>query len=146
MAARLASYGHRVLLMDVGDDQTGTFEYRAPALNLTATELVPMTWSYFVNHYPDLERQRKDSKMTWTLASGGDFIGTNPPPKVRPKGVLYPRAGTLGGCTAHNAMITVYPDDSDWAYIANATGDDSWAPGRMREVFKRVERCRYLPA
>ena len=28
--------------------------------------------------------------------------------------MLYPRAGTLGGCTAHNAMILVCPHDADW--------------------------------
>ena len=33
-------------------------------------------------------------------------------------GVLYPRAGTLGGCTAHNALIFVYPSLSDWDAIA----------------------------
>ena len=38
-------------------------------------------------------------------------------------GVLYPRAGTLGGCTAHNAMILVYPHNADWNQIADLTGD-----------------------
>ena len=32
--------------------------------------------------------------------------------------MLYPRAGTLGGCTAHNAMITIYGSGSDWDAIA----------------------------
>ena len=45
----------------------------------------------------------------------------------RVDGVLYPRAGTLGGCTAHNAMITVYPHNADWDDIAELTGD---SPGR----------------
>jgi len=35
--------------------------------------------------------------------------------------ILYPRAGTLGGCTAHNAMITVYPHNSDWDKLAEIT-------------------------
>ena len=63
---------------------------------------------FFVRHYADEAQQQRDSKMT--------------PDK---NGVLYPRSGTLGGCTAHNAMITVYPHNSDWDYIATITGDAS---------------------
>ncbi len=59
------------------------------------------------------------------------------------KGVWYPRAGTLGGCTAHNAMITVYGHESDWDRIAKLTGDDSWSAEKMRKYFQRVERCQY---
>lgn len=134
-----------MLLIDAGDDQTDSYQYRVPALSLAASEFLPMTWNFFVNHYPDLERQRKDTKMTWTLASGKEFIGANPPPYAEPKGVLYPRAGTLGGCTAHNAMITAYPDESDWNHIAKLTGDKSWEASRMRQIFQRLERCRYFP-
>ena len=32
-------------------------------------------------------------------------------------------AGALGGCTVHNAMITLYPHNSDWDHIAQLTGD-----------------------
>jgi choline dehydrogenase-like flavoprotein len=38
-------------------------------------------------------------------------------------GVLYPRGGCLSGCTAHNAMITVYRHNADWDAIAELTGD-----------------------
>src|SRR5439155_24240868 len=62
------------------------------------------------------------------------------------EGVLYPRAGTLGGCTAHNAMITVVPHDSDWKHIAELTKDDSWAADKMWKYFQRVERCLYREA
>ena len=60
-------------------------------------------------------------------------------------GILYPRAGTLGGCTAHNAMIFVYPQDSDWDYIAESTGDASWRPQAMRRLFERLENCHHRP-
>jgi choline dehydrogenase-like flavoprotein len=60
-------------------------------------------------------------------------------------GVLYPRAGTLGGCTAHNAMIFVYPQDSDWDEIAQLTGDGTWSSGNMRRYFERLEDCRHRP-
>jgi choline dehydrogenase-like flavoprotein len=58
-------------------------------------------------------------------------------------GVLYPRAGTLGGCTAHNAMILIYPHNADWDYIADLTGDPSWKAANMRKYFELVENCRH---
>lgn len=77
-----------------------------------------MRWDYFVKHHADETRARKDSKMTWQTPTGTLYIGLNPPNGSKPKGILYPRAGTLGGCTAHNAMITVYPHENDWANVA----------------------------
>lgn len=104
-----------------------------------------MRWDYWVNHYPDLERQAKDSKMTWKSPDGAHFVGSSDVPQgSEPLGILYPRAGTLGGCSAHNAMITVYPHESDWTNIATITADDSWAPSEMRKYFQRLERARYL--
>ncbi|EQL01347.1 glucose-methanol-choline oxidoreductase [Ophiocordyceps sinensis CO18] len=146
LAARLASYGHRVLLVEAGDDQTDTYQYRVPALNLQASEFVPMTWSFYVTHYNDAKRQRQDSKMTWLTPSGQHFVGRNPPRGSTPYGILYPRAGTFGGCTAHNSMITVLPDQSDWQAIVDMTGDDSWAPAKMKKYFTRLERNRYIPS
>jgi len=55
-------------------------------------------------------------------------------------GILYPRAGTLGGCGSHNALITIYPHDSDWDNIASLTGDDSWSASKMRTYFEKMER------
>lgn len=60
------------------------------------------------------------------------------------KGVLYPRSGTLGGCTAHNALIAVYPHQSDFEYISSLTGDASWSAANMRKYFARLERKQYL--
>lgn len=90
-----------------------------------------MRWDYFVQHYDSADSQSKDSKLT-TNDDGS------------PRGVLYPRAGTLGGCTSHNAMITVYPHESDWDHIADATGDSSWRAANMRKYFQVLERCEYL--
>ena len=59
--------------------------------------------------------------------------------------MLYPRAATLGGCTAHNAMIYMPPHDSDWNHIAELTGDASWRAARMRRYARRVEDCRHAP-
>ena len=58
----------------------------------------------------------------------------------------YPRAGTLGGCTAHNAMIFVYPHNSDWDELADLTGDPSWRAEHMRDATSSGSRtCRHRP-
>ena len=51
----------------------------------------------------------------------------------------------MGGCTAHNAMIMVYPHNDDWDSIAELTGDLSWNAGNMRRYFERMENCRQRP-
>src|SRR5262249_12911285 len=58
-------------------------------------------------------------------------------------GIFSPRAQGVGGCTVHNAMITVCGLSEDWDEIAEATGDESWRGERMRPYFQRVERCHY---
>src|SRR4030095_6204153 len=90
-----------------------------------------MKWDLFVRHYRNEEQQRKDPKYheSWD--------------GKRVDGVLYPRAGTLGGCTAHNAMITIYPHNSDWENLERLTGDPSWSANNMRNYFERLEDCRY---
>lgn len=114
-------------------------------MQLQSTEYEPQKWDYFVHHYNDLTRQKKDSKMVYRKKDGELYIGLDPPSNSEPLGILYPRAGTLGGCSAHNAMITIYPFEDDWSYIQSLTGDDSWAPNKMRDYFKKLERCEYLP-
>jgi choline dehydrogenase-like flavoprotein len=49
----------------------------------------------------------------------------------------------VGGCTIHNAMITVCGLSEDWDEIAEATEDESWRGERMRPYFQRLERCHY---
>jgi choline dehydrogenase len=51
----------------------------------------------------------------------------------------------LGGCTAHNAMILVYPHNADWDGIARLTGDASWNADAMRNYFERLENCHHRP-
>lgn len=125
LAANLARGGYRVLLLEAGGEHEND-HYRVPAFHGLATEDPDLRWDYFVKHYEDPERRRRDSKYT-----------------PERDGVLYPRAGTLGGCTAHNAMITIVPHAGDWDRIAAATGDDSWRSDRMHRYFQRLERCRY---
>ena len=143
LAARLAIAGKTVLLIEAGDDQAGAAPYEVPALSLQASEYDSMRWDYYVNHFSKLATQAKDSKMTYTTPSGELYIGLNPPARSTPKGILYPRAAALGGCSAHNALISVYPHKSDWDGIATLTGDSSWSSSNMRQYFQRLENCTY---
>ncbi|SPJ80035.1 related to glucose dehydrogenase [Fusarium torulosum] len=146
VAANLAVAGYRVLLIDAGDDSGDDWVEKVPALNLLATEFEETRWNFFVNHYSDSNQQKRDSKMTYQKPDGSFYVGLDPPKDAKPLGVLYPRAGTLGGCTRHNAMITIAAHDSDWANIAALTGDDSWNPKNMQSYFKKLEKNMYLPS
>ncbi|RFU78108.1 choline dehydrogenase, mitochondrial [Trichoderma arundinaceum] len=145
LAANLARNGHTVLLLEAGDDQGSNLNQQVPAFHFKSTEDERMRWDYFVKHYADDEIAYRDSKMTWETPAGTLFVGSDPPVGSKPKGILYPHAGTLGGCTAHNVMITIYPHESDWSNIADLTGDSSWGPSNMRQYYTRLERCGYLP-
>lgn len=146
LAARLAIAGFKVLLIDAGDDQGSTYQEQVPGLTLQSTEYGPMKWDYFVNHYQDEAQQEQDSKMTWKTPTGDLHVGKGAPAGSTPLGILYPRAGTLGGCSAHNALITVLSHESDWTNIATLTGDFSWSPDNMQKYFEKLERNRYLPS
>src|SRR5450631_2512550 len=129
VAARLAEAGRTVLLLEAGGDpreMTGgdplhpqgnrlPDDYDVPCFHAFASENESMRWDFFIRHYGDDAIQRRDSKYREVWDG------------KRVDGVLYPRAGTLGGCTAHNAMILVYPHNEDWDYIAQLTGDASWS-------------------
>jgi choline dehydrogenase len=113
-----------VLLLEAGGDDAGA-NYEVPCFHALSTEDELLSWSFFVHHYSDKKLEKRDPKYS-----------------TEKQGVFYPRAGTLGGCTAHNAMITVYPHDEDWDRIARETGDQSWESGRMRQYFERLENYR----
>lgn len=147
VAARLAEAGSSVILVEAGGDprelQGGDpicpstnrlpEDYDVPAFHAFASENDAMKWDFFVRHYCDEGLQASDWKYVREIDG------------KKVDGVLYPRAGTLGGCTAHNAQILVYPDNSDWEYIADLTGDDSWRAERMRAYFERLENCHHRP-
>ncbi|MBK1724583.1 GMC family oxidoreductase [Thiocystis violacea] len=125
VAANLAEAGYRVLLMEAGGEPD-SYDYQVPAFHPGASENPEMSWEFFVRHYADEDQQRRDSKYS-----------------PEHKGVFYPRAASIGGCTAHHAMILLYPHNTDWDGIARITGDQSWRAGRMRRYFQRIENCRY---
>ena len=124
LAANLAERGHRVLLIEAGSDPE-SYLYQVPCFHAYSTEEKAMAWDFFVHHYS--KDEDRDSKY-----------------REERGGVFYPRAGTLGGCTAHNAMVTVYPHASDWNHIAELTGDASWSADKMRLYFERLEHCTYV--
>jgi choline dehydrogenase len=113
-------------LIEAGSDPE-TYNYQVPTFHGLSSEEKEMAWNFYVHHFGTDEKRD---------------------PKYREDygGVLYPRAGTLGGCTAHNAMITVVPHDSDWDYIAHWTNDESWHADNMWKYWKRLERCQYRRA
>lgn len=144
LAARLAMAGHKTLLIEAGDDQGASQNYTVPSFNAKVSEDPNLSWNFFVKHYADEKRQALDFKTSYETPDGGLYTGLSPPAGSVQKGTLYPRTGSLGGCTAHNALIAVYPHQSDFQNIASITGDDSWAPDAMRKYFVKLEKNAYL--
>jgi len=173
LAARLAEAGKRVLLLEAGGDPLHLKggdpvepenpdrlpqDYQVPVFHAISSENNAMKWDYFVDHYSNSEQQKRDPKYSenWSMVKNapkdpvlgvGDArpdlaVGSN---RSDTDGVLYPRAGTLGGCTTHNAMITVYPHNADWDFIETLTGDKSWSHKNMRKYFQRLENCHHRP-
>jgi choline dehydrogenase len=134
LAARLAEAGKRVFLLEAGTDPRSTEaarlpdDYDVPGFHAFACENEAISWNFRVRHYSDEARQARDPKYD-----------------AAAQGVLYPRAASLGGCTAHNAMIFMLPHDSDWNHIAQVTGDPAWRAPRMRRYARRVESCHHRP-
>lgn len=145
LASRLALAGHKTLLIEAGEDQGHNDNYTVPAYSAKASEDEDMAWNFFVNHYADEERQARDYKVTYETPEGEYHVGSNAPEGSTMKGILYPRTQALGGCTAHNALVTIYPHRSDFEYIATLTGDGSWSPDNMRKYFVKMENNKYLP-
>ena len=85
-----------------------------------------MSWHHEVSHFDD------------PVAADADAKATNGK-------VFYPRAGALGGCTAHNAMIFLAPSDETWEELARETGDPGWSARAMRSHRHAVEQCRHRP-
>ena len=143
VAARLAEAGFRVLLLEAGGDPRTLIgstpntpgvnslpdDYDVPAFHAMATENEAIRWDFFVRHYADQAKQARDPNYRETVDGR------------RVDGVLYPRAAALGGCTAHSAMILLYPHNADWNQLADLTGDPTWRAEKMRSYFERLERC-----
>ena len=133
VASRLAEAGMSVALIEAGGDPrtdggSARFpgDYDIPAFHAFASENPAMAWNFFVEHFADQDQAKRDSKRVT-------------------EGVLYPRAGTLGGCTSHNAMIFVTAQRCDWDSLAKAVEDDGWSWKEMCKYQQKVENCRHRP-
>ena len=132
VAARLAEAGMRVLVIEAGPDPRddgdarAAADYDVPAFHAFASENPDFAWDMKVRHFADPATAEADDKAVGGL-------------------IAYPRAGALGGCTAHNAMIFMVPPDSDWQALADQTGDPGWTPEAMLVHRKAVENCRHRP-
>ncbi|RYZ71960.1 MAG: GMC family oxidoreductase [Proteobacteria bacterium] len=125
LAVNLSHAGFKVLLLEAGTDQGDKSVYQVPALHPQSTEDSEMAWDFFVDHFSSSAKNEQDAKH------------------VAGQGILYPRAGTLGGCTAHNAMITVYPLAKDWDQLAEDIGDETYNAETMRKYFALLENAEY---
>jgi choline dehydrogenase len=121
VAANLAKAGRRVLVLEAGgnaNNPLAQFKYHVPGNN--PRSYPELGWAYWVNsraNQADREKQH--------------FY-------VPGKGLYYPRGTSIGGSTTVNAMIALYPDNSDWDHIAELTGDSSWNSVDMRKYFDRL--------
>ena len=166
LAARLALAGKRVLMIEAGPDpaktrsagypdaETGEVT-RVPGYYAAASEDAEMSWMFSVRHHADDATQAKDAKYNQVPIDPNSPKGQpaplapkylDPHPGGRKQGIFYPRSSGIGGCTAHHAMITIRPNDKDWDYIAELTGDESWRAGAMRGYFAKFERNQYIAA
>lgn len=125
VAANLARAGFSVLVLEAGLDVGDKDVYKIPAWHALSTEDDDMAWKYFVEHYSDRDMAHSDEKY-----------------EHEEGGVFYPRSSALGGCTAHNAMITMVPHDSDWNGIAETFAGvpdaDSWRADHMQRYYGNV--------
>jgi choline dehydrogenase-like flavoprotein len=144
LAARLALGGKRVLVVEAGSNPAdlpptaGPREVSAvPSFNGLASEHPDLSWEFFVKHYTNPPPNPNPSEPS----DPKEHIDKNDPERT---GIFYPRAAALGGCTIHNAMITICGPDSDWDDLADFVRDDSWRAETMRPYFEGLERNQYF--
>src|SRR5688572_25976973 len=108
LAARLAQAGKRVLVLEAGSNHglqpatdPGHEVSLVPSLHGVSTEHRDLSWRFFVKHYDN----PADVDPKLHVPANG---------QAAQRGIFYPRAAALGGCTIHNAMITIVGPDSDW--------------------------------
>jgi choline dehydrogenase len=130
LACNLARKRYRVLLIEAGsheaEDRDTPRTWNVPVLHGRASEDPAISWEYFVKHYADPKLQQRDPK--WH----------------KDKSIFYPRSSGIGGCTVHNAMVTMSGPADDWDAIASLVDDRSWNSESMRGYFERLENCHYV--
>lgn len=143
LAARLAERGFQVLVVEMGPKKPASLpgavveNTEVPLLHAETTEDKRHSLRFFVDHFGGENEERNPRRHQPTPA---EFEAVHPQDE---HGVFYPRAQGVGGCTIHNAMITICGPSEDWDEIAEDTQDSSWRGERMRSYFERLERCNY---
>jgi choline dehydrogenase len=138
LAARLVERGYTVLMVEMGPEKPAPLEgagvenTEVPLLHSETTEDARHSLRFFVKHFDEDPSGSQDPKLYRPPNGSADD-----------QGIFYPRAQGVGGCTVHNAMITLCGPPEDWDEIAAATGDESWQGERMRAYFERLEKCHY---
>jgi len=141
LAARLALKGHRVLVIEAGANAAQSPRgpdlevSQVPLLHGASTEHPDLSWRFFVKHYTHPPTGQDPKWHEPDKSAGEDDTHA---------GIFYPRAAALGGCTIHNALITIAGPDSDWDDLAEFLQDESWRSARMRPYFQRMENNGYL--
>ena len=110
LACNLARAGFKVGLIEAGQSPEPP-AYSVPVFHGFASEDPDMSWAFFVRHYDDADRARRDSKY-----------------RAEHGGVFYPRAGTLGGCTAAAETIAAVVSRSATVGADNVAVDATVAP------------------
>ncbi|KAJ9053676.1 hypothetical protein DSO57_1021959 [Entomophthora muscae] len=117
VAAELANSGFYTLLIEAGPERLSPYS-TTPAFNAIASEDRDISFGFDVKHF-----------TSGTLAD---------------KTYFYPRVGALGGCSIHNTMIALYPVESDFTAMVEATGDSGFNEENMRTYFTRMENNHYV--
>ncbi|KAF2965312.1 hypothetical protein GQX73_g8258 [Xylaria multiplex] len=147
LAVDLAKAGSSVLLLEAGSDllddpiYSGTYQDITSAAS--AVNNPNSRWDFFVKHSDDPERELQYKHMTWR-AKDGFYVGLDPPEGAEQLGIWYPRASTLGGGAVIDDAVLELPPDTTWDYIANITGDNSWAAAEMRKIYEEIENSHYV--
>ena len=137
LAARLVERGYTVLVVEMGPEKPAPAatdvveDTEVPLLHGESTEDERHALRFFVKHFDADPSGSLDPKIHIDDKRRDET------------GIFYPRAQGIGGCTVHNAMITICGPSEDWDEIAELTGDESWRGDRMRAYFERLENCQY---
>ncbi|RWA09167.1 hypothetical protein EKO27_g5950 [Xylaria grammica] len=144
LAVDLAKSGSSVLLLEAGSDSSDDQIYQDITSTTSAINNPNSRWDFFVKHSNDTERELQYRHMTWRTDDGSFYIGLDPPEGAEQLGIWYPRAATLGGGAVIDNAVLELPPDATWDYIADLTGDNSWAASEMRKIYEEIENSHYV--
>lgn len=145
LASNLARAGHSVLLIEAGDDQSANINSQIAGLFPQAFTDPVLRWDFFALNSDNETRVLQHNHIVWRRPDGSFYVGREPPEGSTLLGLHYPRGKTLGGSSTVNAMAAVLPSDSDWQHVVDVTGDETWSPSHMRDIFARIEKNHHLP-